>query len=119
MAKIVVIDDDPEITDLVEYALVSEGYEVFVCSNGREAMDTIKQHRPDVIVLDVMLPGIDGYAVANKLSQDEQTKNIPIVVITALEQSQGMFEKFYQVKAFLPKPFSTERVLETVKSALK
>ncbi|MCX5783126.1 MAG: response regulator [Elusimicrobia bacterium] len=118
MAKIVIIDDDPEIINLIGYALKSKGHAVAICSNGREAMSAVKKFKPDLLILDVMLPGVDGFAIATTLSHDEQTKNLPIIVITALEQSQGMFEKIPQVKTFLVKPFSSGKVLSAVKSIL-
>lgn len=116
--KILVIDDEPEMLNLVRFTLERAGYEVSTCDNGRQAWDTIIKTSPDLLILDVMLPGIDGYSLQIKISQDESTKNIPIIVLTALEPSKTLFQKFSQVAGFMTKPFKTEALLETVQKAI-
>ena len=116
--KILVVDDDPEISSLVEYTLESLGHTVKVCDNGREVLDTLRSFKPDMMVLDVMLPGIDGYSLASQISEDPELNKMPIVVLSALEPSRTMFQRFSQVAAFLTKPFNTDDLMEAVKSAL-
>lgn len=116
--KILVVDDDPEISSLVEYTLESLGHTVKVCDNGREVLDTLRSFKPDMMVLDVMLPGIDGYSLASQISEDPELGKMPIVVLSALEPSRTMFQRFSQVAAFLTKPFNTDDLMEAVKSAL-
>lgn len=116
--KILVVDDDPEISSLVEYTLESLGHTVKVCDNGREVLDTLRAFKPDMMVLDVMLPGIDGYSLASQISEDPDLNKMPIVVLSALEPSRTMFQRFSQVAAFLTKPFNTDDLMEAVKSAL-
>ena len=115
--KVLAIDDEPEMLALVKYTLEQAGYEVHTCDNGRAAWDEIAKVRPDVLVLDVMLPGIDGYSLQLKLSQDPSTKDLPIVVLTALEPSRTLFQKFPQVVGFMTKPFKAEELLKTVQDA--
>jgi DNA-binding response OmpR family regulator len=115
--KVLVIDDEPEMLGLVKYTLEQAGFEVHTCDNGRSAWDEIAKVRPDVLVLDVMLPGIDGYSLQLKLSQEPTTKDLPIVVLTALEPSRTLFQKFPQVAGFMTKPFKSEELLKTVQSA--
>lgn len=118
MAKrVLVIDDEPEMLNLVKYTLEGGGFEVHTCDNGRHAWDEIVKVKPDVLVLDVMLPGIDGYSLGVKISQEASTKDLPIVVLTALEPSKTLFMKFPQVVGFMTKPFKTEELLQTVQSA--
>ncbi|MBI4055171.1 MAG: response regulator [Elusimicrobia bacterium] len=117
MKTILVIDDEPEILDLVRISLERESYRCATCSSGRLAWETIQQEKPDLIILDVMLPGIDGYSLQLKMSQDENTKKIPIIVLTALEPSRTLFRKFPQVSAFMTKPFRAEELLENVRTA--
>lgn len=118
MAKrILVIDDEPEMLSLVKYTLEQAGFEVHTCDNGRTAWDEIAKVKPDVLVLDVMLPGIDGYSLQLKMSQDPATKDLPIVILTALEPSRTLFQKFPQVVGFMTKPFKTEELLKTVQAA--
>jgi CheY-like chemotaxis protein len=116
--KVLVIDDEPEMLNLVRFTLERAGYEVATCDNGRQAWDTIVKTSPDLLILDVMLPGIDGYSLQIKISQDEGTKNIPIIVLTALEPSKTLFQKFSQVAGFMTKPFKTEALLESVQKAI-
>ncbi len=118
MAKIMIVDDDPEISNLLQYTLESTGHVVRVCDNGRDVIDMLKEFMPDLMILDVMLPGIDGYSLATTLSQDAELSKIPIIVLSALEPSRSLFGKFNQVMAFLTKPFSTEELLETINNAL-
>jgi len=116
--KILVVDDDPEISSLVQYALESAGHQVQVCDNGREVVDALHSYKPELLLLDVMLPGIDGYSLANQITEDPLTKDLPIIVLSALEPSRTMFQRFSQVSAFLTKPFNTDDLLEAVKTAL-
>jgi DNA-binding response OmpR family regulator len=118
MAKILAVDDDPEISSLVQYTLESLGHEVKVCDNGRDVMDTLKSFKPQLLILDVMLPGIDGYSLTNQITEDAETQNIPIIVLSALEPSRTMFQRFTQVAAFMTKPFNTDDFMEAVKTAL-
>lgn len=118
MAKIMIVDDDPEISNLLQYTLESMGHVVRVCDNGRDVVDNLKEFLPDLMILDVMLPGIDGYSIATTLSQDPELSKIPIIVLSALEPSRSLFGKFNQVIAFMTKPFSTDELLETVNNAL-
>ena len=112
------VDDDLEISSLVQYTLESMGHQVKLCDNGREVMDMIRSYKPDLLILDVMLPGIDGYSLANLITEDAETRQLPIIVLSALEPSRTMFQKFSQVAAFLTKPFNTDDLMEAVKTAL-
>lgn len=116
--KVLVIDDEPEMLNLVKFTLEHAGFEVSTCDNGRSAWDTISQVKPDLLILDVMLPGIDGYSLQLKISKDDSTKNMPIIVLTALEPSKTLFQKFSQVVSFMTKPFKTEELLEAAQSAV-
>ena len=116
--KILVVDDDPEISSLVQYTLEALGHTVRVCDNGREVLDTLRSYKPELLVLDVMLPGIDGYSLAAQIAEDETLKTMPIVVLSALEPSRTMFQRFSQVASFLTKPFNTDDLTEAIKNAL-
>lgn len=116
--KILVVDDEPEMLNLIRFTLDSAGYEVVTCDTGRHAWNAIVDNKPDLLLLDVMLPGIDGYSLQIKISQDEQTKDIPIIVLTALEPSRTLFKKFPQVKGFMTKPFKTDDLVAQVESTI-
>lgn len=116
--KILAIDDETEVLNLIRFTLERAGFSVETCDNGRQAWDVIQKTTPDLLVLDVMLPGIDGYSLMLKISQEESTKQIPILVLTALEPSRTLFQKFSQVVGFMTKPFKTEDLVEQVKAAV-
>lgn len=81
--RILVIHDEPEMLGLVKYTLEQGGYEVHTCDSGRLAWDAIAKVQPDLLLLDVMLPGIDGYSLQVKIAQEDSTKHMPIIVLTA------------------------------------
>ena len=116
--KIFILEDSPELLDSLEETLKREGFEVIVHDTGRDALGKIKAAAPDLVLLGVILPVLDGQAVAAQLSADDATNNIPIVVISAMMHAKPLFEKFGQVKGFLAKPVKTPDLLETVKTAL-
>ncbi|MFA5161391.1 MAG: response regulator [Elusimicrobiales bacterium] len=116
--KVFIVEDSPELLEVIEAALRQEGFEVAGQETGRNAVVKIKETMPDVILLDVILPCMDGHAIASQLSQDDTTKKIPIVVITALVQSKSLFDKFGQVKSFVTKPFSASELVSVIKTAV-
>ncbi len=117
-AKILIIDDEPDILGLVKHTLEKGGFEVHTCDSGRRAWDEIAAFKPDLLLLDVMLPGIDGYSLQTRMSQDESTKSIPVILLTALESARALFQKFPQVVGFMTKPFMPSDLLKTVQDVL-
>jgi len=112
------VDDDLEILRILQDALRSAGHDVRVCDNGSCVEQALKEYKPDLLLLDVMLPGVDGYTLTMKITEDPATRDLPIVVLSGLEPSQGMFQGFPQVAAFLTKPFNPKQLLEAVNGAL-
>lgn len=118
MAKILIADDEPEIIQFCSFALSKDKHEIFSADNGLKALEKLREIKPDILILDVMLPGLDGYTLQLQMSQDEQLKNIPVIVITALKPARGLFEKFEQVALFLTKPFTAEELQNAVSESL-
>ena len=116
--KILIVEDEPEILQLLTAALEKASYEVATCGNGRDCLERLRSERPDLLLLDVMLPGIDGYSLQLKISQDQDTRTIPIIVLTGLEPSRTLFRNSAQVVAFLTKPFKAEELVSAVGKAL-
>ena len=116
--KVLVIDDEPEMLNLVKYTLEQDGFQVSTCDSGRRAWDEIVKIKPDLLVLDVMLPGIDGYSLQLKIAEDAATKDMPIIILTSLEPSKTLFQKFPQVQAFMTKPFKTVDLLRAAQAAV-
>lgn len=83
MARVMAVDDDPVILGLLQVNLDMEGHEMVAAVDGREALDKVRHDRPDLILLDVMMPNVDGWQVAEQLKRDEATAGIPVVVLSA------------------------------------
>lgn len=113
--RIVVIEDERDILELLNLILSRSGYEVYLCDNGRNALDLIRKTRPHLVLLDVMLPGYDGKAIASAMNNDEDLQGAAIMIVSALEESSKMFTGNPQVKDFCLKPFRTATLLEKVK----
>ena len=82
-SKILVVDDEAYIVELVRFNLEKEGFQVLVACDGSTALELVEKHLPDLIVLDIMLPGMDGLEVCQRLKQDESYRSIPIIFLTA------------------------------------
>ena len=84
LKRILVIDDEPDFAGLVKDNLEEAGYEVAVAYDGKQGLDEVKQHKPDLVVLDVMMPEMDGYEVCAELKSNEEYSDIPVVMLTAV-----------------------------------
>lgn len=114
-AKILVIDDEPQITDVVEAFLSNAGHQVFVDNVAAEGLKKAKTIKPDIILLDIMMPGTDGYNVCNDLKNDPSTASIPVVFLTGKDRNDDMGRSFkVGGDMFIKKPFSCERLLEII-----
>ena len=116
--KIFIADDSPETLELAEETLSSLGYEVTAWETGRGALAKIKDVKPDLVILDAVLTGVDGLSLAGQVSEDQSLKNVPILVITAFERAKPLFGKNSRVKDFCTKPFTAEELARSVEAAL-
>jgi len=118
MAHILVADDEEDIVELLRVALEGNGHRVTAVYNGDEVLKALEAAPCDVVLMDIMLPGRDGYNLQIELSAHERFKNIPVIVITALEPARVLFEKFSQVKAYVTKPFDPHIIIDKVNEIL-
>jgi DNA-binding response OmpR family regulator len=119
-AKILVAEDDPRVVIFIEDQLENLGHQVIIAHNGREALDKVKEDKPDLIVLDVMMPEMDGYQVCHHLKSSPKTKNIPILMLTAKGQLQDKVEGFDKgTDDYLPKPYDKAEFEARITALLK
>ena len=116
-ARILVVDDVPANVRLLEAKLTIEYYDVLSCHDGATALVLAAAHKPDIILLDVMMPGMDGFETCRRLKADPLTNHIPVVLVTALD---GREDRIRQggCEAYISKPISVMHFLETVKKHL-
>jgi two-component system response regulator RpaA len=120
MAKILVIDDDEAINELIKVNLELAYYKVISAFDGNKGYALAKQELPDLIILDVMMPEVDGYTVAKRIRENPETKDIPIIMLTALNMLQNKAQGFnIGVDDYLVKPFEMEELIMRVKALLK
>ena len=118
-AKILIIDDEPEITEIVETFLTEAGYQVAVENSPLNAVSKAKEFKPDVVLLDIMMPGSDGYAVCKELKQDPDFADTPIIFLTGKDREDDQGRSFQSGgDMYIKKPFSCERLLEIVNIVL-
>jgi DNA-binding response OmpR family regulator len=114
-ARVMVIDDEPEITDIVETFLTESGYTVEVENNASQAVEKAREFKPDIILLDIMMPEVDGYGLCQEMKKDPALAHVPVIFLTGKDRNDDMGRSF---KAggdmFIKKPFSCERLLEIV-----
>ena len=117
---IFVVDDDKEIREIVTFVLKRNGFEVAVACNGHQFQHLLIQHIPDLIILDVMMPGEDGYQIFNTLRSDPQTRHIPVVIMTA--HAEDIYERIsvdLGAAEHMTKPFHPFELVEKVKVLLQ
>lgn len=119
-ARILIIDDDPAISDLVSINLEMAGYDVQQAVDGIKGQALAVQLQPDLIMLDLMLPKVDGFTVCQRLRRDERTADIPVLMLTALGQIQDKIQGFDSgADDYLTKPFDVEEMLARVRALLR
>lgn len=113
--NILIVEDDPQTVKLIKFILEKEDYSTISAKDGEEGLQMAREKKPDLIVLDLMLPGMDGYRVCEILKANPVTKKIPIIVLTALDTGVD-FEKALEKKAdwYITKPFEPEHLLKRV-----
>jgi len=118
--KILVVDDEPMIVRLMEFILARQGHEMLIAVNGEEALQKIRAHQPDLVLLDIMMPRIDGYEVAQQLRANPETASLPIIMLSAKAQEEDIRRGAeVGVDAYVTKPFSPEHLVRVVTEHLQ
>jgi len=113
--EILIVEDNPQTVKLVKFILEKSKYSTISAKDGEEGLQMARERKPDLIILDLMLPGIDGYQVCEALKADPNTKEIPVIVLTALDTGVD-FEKALEKKAdwYITKPFEAQHLLKRI-----
>ena len=118
--KIVYIEDDLEMTYLIKMILERKGYEIISTNDGMEGFEIIEREKPDLVLLDLMMPNIDGWDIYHQLKSNENTNQIPVIVISAkaqpIDKVLGM--QIAKVNNYISKPFRPQELLESIESIL-
>jgi len=119
--KIVYVEDELEMIDLVKLILSRKGYDVIGAAGGREGLDTIREVIPDLVLLDLMMPDIEGWDVYQQIRADETTKHIPVIVVTAKAQNIDKVLGLHIAKVddYISKPFSPQDLVASVEKVLE
>jgi two-component system response regulator VicR len=118
--RVVCIEDEPEMIDLVKLILSRRGYQVLGAMGGREGLEAIRREKPDLVLLDLMMPDMDGWEVFQKMKADETTKGIPVIVVTAKAQSIDKVLGLHIAKVddYITKPFGPQELVDSVERVL-
>ena len=115
--KILIVDDDKGIVEVVKIALTKKGYEVFTAGDGNEGIEKVKAHSPDLILLDVVMPEMNGYEFLRALKALEGKALTPVVMVTAKEEMEELF-KFEGVKEYIVKPTDPSELIQKIERCL-
>ncbi|MBQ3642333.1 response regulator [bacterium] len=119
MKKILIVDDEPDIIEILKFVLETNGYECITANDGEEGLKLAKEASPNLIILDVMMPKMNGYKISRLLKFDAKYKNIPILMLTARSQEgDKLIGEETGADEYITKPFQVDVVLEKVKSYL-
>lgn len=117
MKKILVVDDESDIIEILKFMLEAHGYECITATDGEEGLKAAKEENPDLIILDVMMPKINGYKICRLLKFDNKYKNVPIFMLTARSQDEDkIIGEETGADEYITKPFDVDFVVEKVKS---
>jgi len=119
-ASILVVDDDPEIVTMLSTRLGKRGFKITTAEDGKKAIELAKRDKPDLVLLDVMMPGKSGWEVARALKQDPVTQHVKIVMVTAIgEKTNEITAPIYGADAHIDKPFEFEQLERVITDLLK
>ncbi len=122
MAKktILVVDDEEDLLDLIEYNLRQEGFKVYTANRGIKGIEMAKEHKPDLVLLDLMMPGMNGFEVCEALRSDAATKTTPIIFLTAKDDETSEIEGLNKgADDYITKPISTVKLVSRIKALLR
>ena len=118
--RVLIVEDEPDVAELMRYNLAKEGYEVALVGNGAEALEQARRSRPDMILLDIMVPGLNGWEVCRRLKQDAHTRAVPVIMVTGrAEEGDKVLGFEMGADDYITKPFSPRELLARVRAVMR
>lgn len=119
--KILVVDDEKDLAGMIKKRLKTAGYDVITAFDGQEGLKKIKEEKPDLIILDILMPQMDGVTMASSLKKDPDIKDTPIIFLTCLVENEEVKERHHLIGGglFLAKPFDAKELLSMIEKVLK
>lgn len=121
MAKVLIVEDDKFLRELISQKLTKEGYEASSAVDGEEGVKKVKEEKPDIVLLDLILPGIDGFEVLTKVKEDPSVSSIPVIILSNLGQKEDI-ERGMKIGAtdyLIKAHFTPSEIIEKIKSIIK
>jgi DNA-binding response OmpR family regulator len=117
--KILIVDDEPNILMSLDFLMRKEGYDVLVARNGTEALESLENHLPDVVLLDIMMPDVDGYEICKHIRSKKELENCKVIFLSA-KSKEADIQKGYEVGAnfYMTKPFSNKNLIMKIKELM-
>lgn len=120
--RIMIVDDETTVADSLKMVLEMRGFDTLAANDGRTGLRMIREHKPDLVVLDLVLPGLDGLSLLEEMKKDSECKSIPVIIVTVVTQGSELADGFWGtavgVAAFITKPFDPFRVADRIESIL-
>ncbi|MBU8922762.1 MAG: response regulator [Bacteroidales bacterium] len=117
--RVLIVDDEMHLAKILQFTLNHAGYEASIAYDGKEALETIERESFDLVILDLMLPLIDGYKVCNRIKSDENLKHMPVIILSARDFEREVLEEPLDADILLQKPFNIEVLLDHISSLLQ
>jgi len=119
MARVLIVDDSPTETHKISSILDKHGHEVLTAESGEEGVSAAKQHLPDVVLMDIVMPGLNGFQATRQLSKNESTSHIPVIIVTTKDlESDRLWGMRQGAKGYLTKPVEDATLLKTINEVL-
>jgi two-component system alkaline phosphatase synthesis response regulator PhoP len=117
-STILIVDDDKDVLELVRFIAVRDGYRIVTAGDGKEGLELAEQEKPQLIVMDIMMPELDGHSATVTLSQQVSTRDIPVIILTAKGNMRAAFELTPNVIAYIEKPFDHKHLSDIIRRTL-
>jgi two-component system, OmpR family, alkaline phosphatase synthesis response regulator PhoP len=121
MTKVLIVDDEPDIVDIIQILLKKKGYDAFAAYNAKQCFEILKNERPDIVLLDIMMPDVDGLEICNDIKNNDETRDIPVVMVTVKSAEEDIKKSFKEAMCdgYIIKPIIGAKILGTIEWVLK